>query len=823
MKHYRFLTAAITLTALMAACSDKEHEPNNTDGRTALSIHAGIAQSAESRQSATRAVDSDWQPNDAIGILMLDAGTTTVTEGKTNYRYLTATGNGTFAPDGKEHTAYFPTGGASVDLLAYYPYTAAVTAENLRIPIDVSRQDNLPAIDLMTPDKAVECSAEQPDVTLAFTHRLCKLILQVVTDETTGGIDLNGAKATLSGTPVTGEWDLPTGKLTPKEEASPLTLPMTADGTRATAIVMPTAAGAGKSITLTTADGKSYTAEIADNLALAAGTVNTYTMTLHRNQASITASIRPWTGGTDADLQTLHIDLPADGTADGLTTFQMWRNQTQATDSRTYTFDATAGKWSATPAPFYVEEIAPTDAFYALHTPEDADKNPITGLKDLIAAGPVMMKDYSVEFSFAHLMAQLNITLNRSSDFPQEASLEGATITLPPMTTTYTLDGITLTPVDTQQGTYPALPVKSGRTETLLVVPQTLPEGAVITVRLAGGNTYKATLPATGMQLAAGKKSTLVLTLQATQASIGIAVNPWTDGDETAQTLTIDGIGSSTGTSSYTAADDDKLTLRGTNENSADETLQANYTYKVSADWQSDAPLYWDSFTRLASENADATGKNAVAASETAVNTFRFDALITPADAPADNRAAAGAVKDYLQATLSGIRFGAPLSFELRHLMAQTSVTLKPGTGYTAADLAENATVLLHGLHTLTDAGVSIDGTLTLSPAPADTPLKMIRATQTDTEGNRTHTALIAPQEIAAGETVAAINVSCTEAGQTTTHTYFYRAPEGGFAYHAGQNRKLVLTVSKSGVSATFTLTDWDDSQKPTEGDVTID
>lgn len=815
MKHYQFIAAAMTLTALLAACSDKEHEPYSADERTALSIHADIWQSADAATRtgshtdvATRAGDSDWQPNDAIGIIMLDAGTTTVTEGKTNYKYLTATGNGTFAPDGKEQTAYFPANGLLVDILAYYPYTTAVNAGNLRLAVDVSRQDNLPAIDLMTPDKSVECSAKQPEVTLAFNHRLCKLILQVVTDETTADIDLSGAKATLTGTTLTGEWDLTTGKLTPKGEAKALTLPMTADGTRAIAIVMPTVAGAGKDITLTTTDGKSYTAEIADDLPLEAGTVNTYTMTLHRNQASITANIRPWMEGTNVNLQTLHIDLPADGTTDGLTTFRMWRNKSEATDSRTYTFDATAKKWTATPKPFYVEEIAPTDAFYALHTPADADKNPVTGLKDLIAAGPATMKGYSVQLNFAHLMAQFNIILNRSSDFPTSASLEGATITLPPMTTTYTLDGITLTPADTQKDTYPALPVKSGRTETLLVVPQTLPQGAEFTVRLASGNTYKATLTA-AMQLAAGNKITLVLTLHPLQTAVSIAVNPWSDGDETTETLIIDGIGGNAGTDSYTPQADDQLTLRGVNENNAGETSQATYIYKVSDEWQSDAPLYWDNFTRLVAENA--------------VNTFRFDALITPDAAPSASRAASGAVKDYLQATLTDIRFGAPLNFTLQHLMAQTAVTLKPGTGYTAQDLAENATVYLHGLHTLTDAGVSVDGTLTPSPAPAATPLKMIPATKPDADGNRTHTALIAPQEIAAGETVAAIIISNHEAGQAPTSTYYYRAPNTGYAYRAGQNRKLVLTVSKTGISASFTLTDWDDSQAPTEGDVTVD
>lgn len=815
MKQFRLLTAALTLATLLAACSDNEHEQNNPDSaRTALNLRAAIGPRAGTDvapPAATRATDTEWQPQDAIGIIMLDAGTTNVTDGTTNYRYVTPTGNGIFGPDGKQNTAFFPTGGAPVDLLTYYPHTTTVTPTNLHLSIDVSQQGNLPAIDLMTAEKLEGCSSQNPDVSMTFSHRLCKLILHVVTDETTQSIDLTGAQATLNGTPLTARWDLPGGRLTDVDytRPQPLALPLSTNGLLATAIVMPTPAGPGKSITLVTTDGKSFTADIDESLPLAAGTVNTYTMTLHRNQASISAGIRPWTEGTDADLHTLHLDLPADATAAGLTTFELWRNQTQATDARTYTFDASAAKWTATPAPFYVEEIAATDRFYALHTPADAEKNSVTGLKDLIAAGPASMKNYSIGLHFSHLLAQLNILLKCTDDFPAEASLAGATISLPPMTTTYTLQGITLTPNDTRQEAYPALPVTAGRTPTLLVVPQTLPEGAEIIVRLTSGNTYKATLSAPGLTLAAGTKSAIVLTLSPTQAAIDITVNPWTDGPESAETLTIEGIGGNAGTGSYTPADADRLTLRGTNENNPAETSAGRYTYSETAgNWQSDSPLYWDNFTRLAS-----TGT---------ANTFRFDALITPDAAPSETRAAAGAVKDYLQATLTGSPFGRPLSFRLKHLMAQAAVTLKPGTGYTADDLARNATVYLYGLHTLTDAGVAVDGTLTLSPAPASAALKMIAAKQTDADGNRTHTALIAPQAIAHGETVAAITVASTEPG-VASRTYYYRAPQEGFAYKAGQNRKLVLTVSKSGVSGSFALTDWDDSQAPTEGDVTID
>lgn len=110
------------LTGVLTACSDQENEQDGANERTALSINAGIGVIPAGTSSATtRATDASWQANDAIGIVMLDAGTNTVTEGKTNYRYITITGNGSFTPDGKEHTAYYPTAGAQVGRTGLLP------------------------------------------------------------------------------------------------------------------------------------------------------------------------------------------------------------------------------------------------------------------------------------------------------------------------------------------------------------------------------------------------------------------------------------------------------------------------------------------------------------------------------------------------------------------------------------------------------------------------------------------------------------------------------------------------------------------------------
>lgn len=324
MKHYQLLTAALAFTAVLAACSDNENEPGADNGdavRTPLNITAAIGQSDGSAaigrsagsavigtidgtaatradgsavigttdgSAATRAADAAWQTNDAIGIVMLDAGTANLTDGKANYKYQTAAANGAFTPADDANTAYLPDGeGAAVDVLAYYPYTEVVTPQSLVVPVDVSSQQSPAAIDLMTAEKATGITVDKPTVALTFSHRLCKLVL-TVTNET--DLALTDATAKLTGTPVKGSYNLAADALTTEatdgDDATPaatdLALVMTADGTGATAIVMPAAASAGRTIVLTLADGsKSFTLTLPDK-PLEAGTVNTFNATLKK-------------------------------------------------------------------------------------------------------------------------------------------------------------------------------------------------------------------------------------------------------------------------------------------------------------------------------------------------------------------------------------------------------------------------------------------------------------------------------------------------------------------------------------------------------------
>ena len=134
---YKLLLSAV-LPGFISSCSDQENS-TSTDDKAAIQVSAGIH---------TRAINDQWSANDAIGITMLDEKGEKIIESYTNYQYAT-NGNGDFTPIPQNHSIYFPQDGSKVTFKSYYPYQSGL-ADILAIPGNVSKQDNLPAIDLMT-------------------------------------------------------------------------------------------------------------------------------------------------------------------------------------------------------------------------------------------------------------------------------------------------------------------------------------------------------------------------------------------------------------------------------------------------------------------------------------------------------------------------------------------------------------------------------------------------------------------------------------------------------------------------------------------------
>ena len=432
-----------------------------------------------------------------------------------------------------------------------------------------------------------------------------------------------------------------------------------------------------------------------------------------------------------------------------------------------------------------MDDVASADRFYALAENTGSDGSTAihdakTRLKDPVAAGPTPMNGGAVALTYSHLLAKLRITLTANDNF--DANLAGATISSPEMLPGYTLSYSTGNAITaTATGTPDKYRGLSTGTD-YIVVPQTV--SGDFTVALGNGNTYTATL-SSPLMLEAGKITTLALTLNLTQTTIKVAVTDWGTGSTANETITIGDINSTGGISesdgSFTPATGDKLDIAD-----AGSSATGTYTYGGSS-WTSTAPLYWDALNPSGSP-------------------YTFNALFTPV---AGTDTDAGLVKDYQGGKASDVTFGNELSFSLSHLMAQVSVTVKPGEGYEDAT-ASDITVSLNNLKKL--AHIGTDGILTLNDATGALTL----GNPTEDSGGKsfTATALIAPQTVAAGTVLVTVGIN----GSNYT-LKVPTQPASGFAYKPGKKNSITLTINKSEATLSFKVEGWDTVGSTTEGD----
>ena len=635
MRHLTSFILLLFFADILTSCSDVENEGGAMEG-AALSIHAGIG---------SRAVDNTWQANDAIGVVLLNAESTTPATGGVNYNYVTTAGDGAFAPANKENTAWYPKDGSEVDLLAYYPYTAQLDASSLSFPVNVKLQDNLPAIDLMTCGRVAGLSIRNADAKLTFEHRLSKLILKVKTDEALEGVSLVGASAVLSGTPATATWNLLEDKLADEGEATEISLPLSASGDLATAIVLPVAAGSGKSITVTLADGTAFTAPIGDNLAFQSGMVNTCTMTLRPSAANIVATITPWADGASVEMDAVSINVSANEGTPEVTSLVLVKN-TEGKPLEEVTYEYDKGEWTATPDPYYAEDILSSDRFYAYSIPEEKDSN--TGLSDCMGTALVSMKDNAVALNFKHLLTQLKFTV-KTDDV--DLDLTGATIAAPVLYKDYELaveDNGVVANVGSTKDSYGNLPVGV----SCLMVPQDASGKYVVTLK--DKTQFSVEVPE--FALVAGELNTLIIKVSGKVAIGSVTVTPW----ETGKVVeiapgTIEGITES-GTLKLKLTDGSGMGLYPI------VYKEGTATFDV-AEVNGYSPMSWWE---------DQTSKKCSAL-------FRPDAFILGANQEED----ALMTEDEVE-----LQWGVSPAFELKHVMGRITVTLTSSDGtYAEAQL----------------------------------------------------------------------------------------------------------------------------------------
>lgn len=255
----------------------------------------------------SRVSGNTWNANDEVGIYMMNAGSGIEAATAQNKKYIAQTNGTLTAAPG--NGIYLPESG-NVDFIAYYPYTTSVSGN--KIAVNVSDQSKPAAIDLIYSNgtKGIEATTATT-ISLAFTHQLTKLTLNVTKDATVE--TLSGLNVTMKGISTEGEFNLADGTLTATAGTNNKDVAMYIDaqGTTATAtaIILPTAASTDQtSLNLTfNLNGQSFTHTISDASIFEKGTNVSFNANLSINNGKpvVTvgnATISNWTEKPGGDI-----------------------------------------------------------------------------------------------------------------------------------------------------------------------------------------------------------------------------------------------------------------------------------------------------------------------------------------------------------------------------------------------------------------------------------------------------------------------------------------------------------------------------------------
>ena len=261
----------------------------------------------------SRVSGNTWNANDEVGIYMMNSGSGIEAATAQNKKYIAQTNGTLTAASG--NGIYLPESG-SVDFIAYYPYTTSVSGN--KIAVNVSDQSNPAAIDLIYSNgtKGIEATSATT-VSLAFTHQLTKITLNVTKDATVE--TLSGLTVNMKGISTEGEFNLADGTLaaTAGTNNKDVAMYMDVQGTTATAtaIIIPTASASEQTaINLTfNLSGQSFTYTIDDTSLFEEGTNVSFNANLSINNGKpvVTvgnATITAWTEKAGGD-----IDVNFDG------------------------------------------------------------------------------------------------------------------------------------------------------------------------------------------------------------------------------------------------------------------------------------------------------------------------------------------------------------------------------------------------------------------------------------------------------------------------------------------------------------------------------
>lgn len=452
------------------------------------------------------------------------------------------------------------------------------------------------------------------------------------------------------------------------------------------------------------------------------------------------------------------------------------------TVSATYT--GSGSSWSST-APLYWQRLTAANGsypFYALSpadasltaVPADQSKAAAAADADLLLASATPAYKSTITLNFAHALSMVEVNLTNGGGMTAD-ELNTATLTIDGLKTQYTVSGAT---ANANGSVATGLnPLKSDNNFQFIAPAQELAASALtlnFTVTINGqavNYTYNTTADHT---LVAGKKTVFNITVSKTAVEVDVTVEDWTTNTTTNETLTITISGTATDltdNSSFTSMQITPFAEKPVN--TTYEGLATSHTYTKGDDgtWSSTNPIYLDELTSNSvlygfAMNTGADGTEIVDTKTRLIDYLGTDAV-----------------------TVSG---GAA-AFTFRHLLAQMTVKLVAGTGFTAS--LDNAKIKTPTMTFVPKLGTDANGNMVMKE---DRSGEGSYGTYVDVVSEATH--IVVPQTLAK-DAVFTVKLA-------NGNTYEAKLAEA-VTLEAGVNTTITLTLMPTQVGVSAAVTAW--------------
>lgn len=208
-----YAIGALGLLALAGCSTDLDESDYKFDGEEGAKVtfSAVIDANLASQLAGTRATETDWEPGDTVGITCGDQ------QVNVKYRYTGDAGNYFEAVDNTNEIWLMGT--QTYEVTAYYPYTGDDDTQPAAVTVDTSSdnqatEEQRKSLDFLF--ATATATRENPNVQLAFTHVMSRIVLEFVP----GDLDaLDDIDCYVTGMRLSGTFDPATGATAVDETA----------------------------------------------------------------------------------------------------------------------------------------------------------------------------------------------------------------------------------------------------------------------------------------------------------------------------------------------------------------------------------------------------------------------------------------------------------------------------------------------------------------------------------------------------------------------------------------------------------------------------